>query len=80
MLRSPRCAGTPLEVRPQRRRTAGCRRVLADARYKIRDHDGHPNLCCHSPMIADARKSGTRWDRIGELLGVSANAAREQFG
>lgn len=30
-------------------------------------------------LVGDARDSGTSWERIGELLSISAEAAQQQF-
>ena len=32
------------------------------------------------PLVADARAAGSSWDRIGELVGMSAEAAQQCFG
>ena len=31
-------------------------------------------------LVADARSAGTSWRRIGELLGITAEAAQAKFG
>ncbi|WP_419947278.1 hypothetical protein [Candidatus Poriferisodalis sp.] len=41
---------------------------------------GTTDLSSLAPLVAETRESGTKWYRIGELLGIGAEAAHEQFG
>ena len=60
--------------------------LLPAAEYWLMRAAGHASatdasdLDRMSALVADARDSGASWDRIGELLGISAATAQEQFG